>query len=156
MPDAALTKVEAALKSALEAYGSLSGTTILTDQTIDVALEDDQIPAIVIRTVGYSFDPNWENASQTLHTATIDFESVTKSPASIISQANHTALAYVLAALAADRNLGGMVQDIQEQDLAPSDANGKDAGAASLQFSVQFFTPQDDWFTIKGVNGATF
>lgn len=155
MPDSALTKVEDALKAALEAYGDLSAYTVLTDQPVDVAIEEDQLPAILIRTVAYEFDQADEQ-NQTLHTATIEFEIVTKSPALVISRANHTAAGHILAAIAADRTLGGRLHDIQENDLAPADANGKDAGAASLQFIAEFFTARDDWFTIIGQSGLTF
>ncbi len=156
MADASLTKVEAAIKTALEAYGDLSAFTVLTDQPNDVALEDSQLDALIIKTAAYVIDPAFEG-SQAKHTATIDVEAVTKSASAVISKANAAALAHAHKALTDDRTLGGMLQDIQEQDVAPTEeGRGRNAGAASLRLQVQWFTPQGDWFTIIGAGGATF
>lgn len=156
MADAAITKVEEALKSLLEAYSPLSGWIILTDQSRDVSLEEGTDQTIAIYTVAYTFDVADENW-QTLHTATIEFEAISQAPAAgTIGRANHTALAHVVGAIQQDRHLGGRLQDIQEVDVAPSAGNGRDVGSASLQTQVQFFTPRGDHFTIAGMGGVTF
>lgn len=156
MSDAAMAKVEDKIRDTLSAYPALSGWTILADESRDIALEEGTDNTLQIYTVSYGFnvaDENW----MTLHTATVEIESVNQTPAlGTINRANHTALAHVLAALAADRSLGGMLQDLQEIDLAPAGANGKDVAGASLQIQVQFFTPRGDHFTIAGVGGQTF
>lgn len=156
MSDPAIAKVEDALAAVLAAHPALAGRRIITDRSADVALDQYDGDAITVSTAAYSFEVSDENWT-TLHTALVDFESVSRTQVvGTISRANHRTLAHIMAALAADRTLGGMVQDIQEIDVAPAGANGKDAGTASLQCSVQFFTPRDDWFTILGHSGAEF
>lgn len=156
MSEPAIAKVEDALAAVLARYGPLARRRIITDRSDDVALDQYDGDAITIATAAYSFEVSDESWA-TLHTALIDFESVSRTQTvGTISRANHRTLAHIMAALAADRTLGGMVQDIQEIDVAPAGANGKDAGTASLQCSVQFFTPRDDWFTILGHAGEKF
>ena len=57
-------------------------------------------------------------------------------------------VAHVVAAVAADRSLGIKLQDIQESDIAPTEPRGKDVDSASVSFTVQWFTPLGDHFTI--------
>ena len=148
MSEHALTQVEDALAAILTAYGALAGQTVLTAESADIAIEDLTLPALLITTTAYSFevaDENW----QTIHTATIEVEAISKTPATAtISRANRNTLAHVLAAIAANRTLGLGIQDIQEDDIAPVEPRGKDVDAASLQFRVQFFTSRSNWFTI--------
>lgn len=152
----AIGKVEDALKAALQAWPALSGQTIITDQSVDEAVTEDQYPAVLIYTVAYRpdvADENW----MSLHEAIVEFEAVdTTQTIGTISRANHTTIAHILGCIAADRSLGGMLQDIQEIDVAPAQPNGRDVGSASLQCRVQFYTPREDWFTIKGAGGAEF
>lgn len=156
MPDPAIAKVEDALRDQLKAYPYLTGYRIVSDPNEAEAVESEADKVIRIYTVGYSVDQADEQ-NQTIHTATIEFEAVNASQNfGTISRANQTALAYVLAAIASDRTLGGRILDIQEVDVASSGANMRDADAASLQTTVTFFTPRDDWFTIVGAGGATF
>lgn len=156
MPDPAIAKVEDAIAAQIGAWPALTGYAIVTGQSEDKALEEGTDKAILISTAAYSFDVATE-PNQTIHTALIEVESVSQfQAAGTISRANQTVLAHVLAAIAADRNVGGRLQDIQEIDVAPSAAIGKDVGSASLQFRVQFFTPRDDHFTIKGIGGTDF
>lgn len=148
MPDHALNQVEDALRSQLDAYAPLNTHTVLIAETLDVAVEALSLPALLIATVAYSFDVADENW-MTLHTATIEVEAISATPATgTISRANRTTLAYVLAAVAANRTLGLGIQDIQEDDIAPVEPRGKDVDGASLRFTVQFFTSRSDWLTI--------
>lgn len=148
MPDHALTQVEDALRTKLDAYVPLDTHTVAIAETLDVAVEAMALPALLIATVNYAFevaDENW----QTLHTATIEVEAISATPATgTISRANRNALAHVLAAVAADRTLGIKLQDIQEDDVSPVEPRGKDVDGASLRFTVQFYTSRSDWFTI--------
>ena len=148
MADTAIAQVEDRLKTIIDAYAPLNTHTVMVADSLDIAIEDVQLPAIIISTRNYSFDVADEHWN-TFHTATIEVEAVQALPATgTISRANMTALAYVLAAIAADRTLGIKVHDIQETDIAPVEPRGKDVDSASLQFTVQFFTSRDDWFTI--------
>jgi hypothetical protein len=149
MPDPAIAQVEDALAAQIDAYASLSGYTVRTDGSRDIAMDTDELgPVINIYTMAYAVDQSDELHSS-FHTATIEVEVValTQTVGSI-SRAAHTAIAHVIAAVAADRTLGIGIHDIQEIDVAPSGANGRDIGSASLQFQVQFFTSRSDWFTI--------
>lgn len=148
MPDHALNQVEDRIKTILTAYGPLAGKTVSVSESLDIAIEDVALPAVVITTTSYSVDIADENWN-TLHTALIDIEAITATPASgSISRANRITLAYVHAAIAADRSLGIKMQDIQEEDIAPVEPRGKDVDGAALRYRVTFFTSRADWFTI--------
>jgi hypothetical protein len=150
MPDPvpAIAQVEDLLKDLLEGYTALAAHTVQTEQSIDVALDEAALPIINIQTSAYSFDVPPEHWT-VQHTAVIEFECVSETPSvGTISRQNMTTIAHIAGAIASDRTLGGMVEDIQEIDVAPVAPNGKDAGTASLQVSVIFYTSPDDWFTL--------
>jgi hypothetical protein len=149
MADPAIAQVEDALSAQIGAYPALADWTVRTDGSKDIAIDPDELGDVLnVYTVAYAPDQSDEQHS-TFHEALIEVEAVgTRPMVGTISRAVHTALAHVVAAVAADRSLGGLVQDIQEIDVAPSGANGKDVGSASLQFKVQFYTSRSDWFTI--------
>lgn len=148
MADHALTQVENALAAILSAYAPLAAFTVAVSESLDIAIEDTALPALLISTTSYGFEVSDENW-QTLHTAKIEIEAIHATQSSgTISRANREALANVLAAIAADRTLGLGIQDIQEDDIAPAEPRGKDVDGASLLFNVQFFTSRNDWFTI--------
>lgn len=156
MSDPAIAKVEDALAAQLSAWPALAGYSIVTDGSDDIAVEAEADKVIRIYTVTYSVDQSDEQ-NQSIHTATIEFEVVSGFQATgTISRACQTAVAHILGAIASDRSVGGRLQDIQEVDVASAGATGKDTDAASLQTTVQFFTPRDDWFTIVGVGGTLF
>ncbi len=156
MADPAIAKVEDALADQIRRWPYLTSYTVQTDESDDIAVEEGQGKVIRIYTVDYSVDQADEQW-QSLHTATIEFEVIGVSRSvGTISRDCQTAIAHIIGAIASDRTVGGRLQDIQEVDVASSGATGKDADSASLQTTVQFFTPRDDWFTIVGVGGATF
>lgn len=156
MADAAIAKVEDALAAQISAWPYLTMFAVQVDESEDIAVEAEAQKIIRISTVAYGVDQSDEQ-NQTVHNATIECELVNGTQAfGTISRANQTAIAHMVAAIASDRTLGGRVEDIQEIDVAPSNAIGKDASAASLQIRLQFYTPRDDWFTIIGVGGQTF
>lgn len=153
MPDpvVAIAQVEDALGGQITAYAPLSGWTVRTDGSKDVAIDTEELGDVLnIYTVAYAVD-NDLMQGQSRHTALIEVEAVTTAQTvGTISRAGHTALAHVVAAVAADRSLGlgRAIEDIQENDVAPSGANGKDIGSASLQFTITFYTSRSDWFTL--------
>ena len=156
MPDPAIAKVEGALAAQLAAWPALADYTVLTDQSEDIALPSDQDKTIGVFTVAYEVDQADEQ-HQTIHRATIEFEAISRTQSvGTISRANHTVIAHIVGALASDRTVGGRLLDIQEVDVAPAGANGKDVGSASLQVVATFFTPRDDWFVILGQSGQQF
>lgn len=144
----AVCQVEDRLKQILEAWEPLAGHTVITDQSLDVAVEEDQWPAILIYTIAYEMDQSDEGWASN-HIATIEFEVISGTQTvGTISRKNHATIAHIIAAIAADRSLGNLVEDTQENDVAPASPNGKDVGSASLQAFVRFKTPRGDWFTI--------
>lgn len=155
MADPAIAKIENALAEQLRAWPALATYTVQVDESDDVACEAETDKVIRVYTVAWNMDQADEQ-NQTLHTATIEFEVVrTTQVTGTISRACQEAIAYIVAAIASDRTVGGRLQDIQEADVASAGATGKDTDSASLQTTVQFFTPRDDWFTIVG-QGGTF
>lgn len=161
MPDPAVCtgKVEDAIKAALDpltASGQpLEGWTIITEQSVDEALESNGRQAVI-----YTSDCQMQQSDeqgQTLWTQTVDIEFIDGTQAmGSITRAVITAMAHAQAALAADRSLGGMLHDLQEQDIAGTQAEGKDVAGSSLRFRIEYFTPRDDWFTIIGQGGQQF
>ncbi|MFC4255386.1 hypothetical protein GRI97_08105 [Altererythrobacter xixiisoli] len=153
MSEAAISKVEYRLGEILTAWPGLAGFTVKADASPADAIDPE---TIVIYTTSYKTVQSDEQG-QTRHIATIEFETLTgPSAAGTVSRQNQNAIAHIVAALAADRSLGGMIEDVQEIDVAPLEANGRDHAAASLQTEVIFYTPRDDWFTIVGVGGVLF
>ena len=146
--ETAIGQVEDALKNAFERYPALSSFTVLTDQSPDIAIEEGAASTIIVSTTAYQVDQSDEQ-NQSFHTATMEIEVVSRTQYfGTINRENQTTIAHVLSALAADRTLGGILQDLQEIDVAPAGANGRDVGAASLQIRVEFFTSRNDWFVI--------
>lgn len=156
MADPAIAKVGDALGAQILAWPALSVFTVKVDESEDIAVEAGLDKIIRISTTAYQVDQSDEQ-NQTIHTATFDCEVINGTQAfGTISRANQEAVAHIVAAIASDRTLGGRVEDIQEIDVAPAGAIGKDVSAASLQIRLQFYTARDDWFTIIGVGGQTF
>lgn len=144
----ALTLVEEMLATVLREYDPLAGKRIITDQSKDTA-PDDPGNLIRIYTVAASFEAPAMADDLTLWIAIIEFESSsTTQIAGTISAENRATLGNVHGALAQDRTLGGKIQDIQEIDMAAVMPNGRDVGAASLQYRVEFYTSRDDWFAL--------
>ena len=150
MPEHVLSQVEDAIAAILAAYPALSGHSVAVLESVDVAIENAELPCLAIYTANYGFDvadENWMN----VHDAEIHVEAISAGPVSTgtIARANRNALAHVIAAVAADRTLGLGIQDIQESDMAPVEPRGKDTSAALIKFNVKWFTPLGDHFTIS-------
>jgi hypothetical protein len=157
----AVSKIEDALAAAIvariaEAGSPIATWNVITEQSVDIAVDPQRWPSITIFTTAYRIEQA-DELNQSHWTATVEIEFISGSQAiGTISRANHTAIAHVHSAIAADRTLGGRLHELQEVDVAPAQPNGKDVGSASVQYDVQFFTPRDDWFTILGQGGETF
>lgn len=156
MPDPAIGKVEDALKAVLDDYTALDDYTKYTALDQSEALNVSDLPAIVIFTVSQSFDLDGEQ-HQTTNDCLINFEILEKGmSAGVLTRSLQTAAGHIMTALAADRTLGGRLQELEERDLAPPNDTGRDIAGASLQYSVQFFTSREDPFTIVGHGQLTF
>ena len=156
MPNPAITKVEDALAAQIDAWPALAAWTVVVDQDGDEALAEGSDKQILLSLAAHSFDiadENWK----TIHTAIFDCEVVSQYQASgTINRTNREAIANIVGAIASDRRVGGLLQECEEIDAAPTAAIGKDVGSVSLQLRVQFFTPRGNFFTINGVAGADF
>lgn len=158
MPKTALAKVEDAAAAVIEEIAAegqpLDGWSVLTEQSADEAVEGTR--QIVIYTSAAQMGQS-DELGQTFWNQTLEIEFIEGPQATgSISRANQEAMAHAHAALAADRTLGGMLHDLQEIDMAGTQAEGKDVDSASVQYRAQFFTPRDDWFTILGQGGQEF
>jgi hypothetical protein len=149
MAEHSLSQIEDRLEAVLEAWPALSGYSVTVAESIDIAVEELALPALVILTAAYDFDIADENGSA-IHSATIQVEAINRTQTTgTIGRANRNALGEAILAVAADRSLGIGLQDAQETDISPSAPNGKDIGAASVGFAIKWFTPLGDHFTIS-------
>lgn len=140
----------------LDAYVPLADYTIVTGRDSSEAFDSTELPLINIYTESQQFSPSGEQ-HQTLHDCRTNCEILENDlTPGVMSKTLQTAAAHIVAAFAADRTLGGRLQDLQELDLAPPADTGRDVAGASLQYSVQFYTPRDDHFTIVGLGGEQF
>lgn len=151
MPDpapTALGQIEDAIAEVLGNAATLSAWTVLTQQTGEVAIEDDQVINV------YAVNWQMEQADEqhmTAHSAEIEIEFVSaKSAFGALSRANLEGIAHAHAALAADRTLGWLAFDLQEVDIAPVQAETRDVQGTSIKYRVAWFGPRDDLFTISG------
>lgn len=133
----------------------LAGWTVLKDPSEKIAVQDDEKTIVI-----WPMPPQLRQSdelNQTFHQMSVDIEFVAgRQDAGILTRNVREAMAHVHAALAGDREFGGMLHDLQEIDIAPTTPGAVDTHAASVQYEAQFFTPRDDWFTIVGQGGATF
>ena len=142
---AAVVQVGDALAWVLGANENLSSFTIINDLSSDVATDETDGETVRLFLTAHSFE-NQHMMGQTRHVATYEIEVATR--ASIygsLDRRSLNAIADIVAAIAADRTLGGKVEDIQEVDTASAIANGKDASGASIQFQTVFYTSRSDW-----------
>lgn len=151
-------KVERAIACVLASHGPLSGWAVLTEQPLDAAIEVEDCPALVVRTLGLGFDPSFESNCPALNVATIDIEALVMDPepGATVPAIAGAALTHCRNALLADYTLGGMLQDLLPIDLAPGDGQRRDAGAISIQFRAEYLTDREDAFIILGHAGRTF
>lgn len=156
MTDTCWDKVEDGVVAVLSSAPSLIDWNVVAGESADIATDLDDGRHILVWTVAASMD-QFDEQDQSIHSQTIEIEFVSDGGAiGTLNRANKQGIALAHAALAADRTLGGMLQDLQEIDIAPARPEGKDSNGASVQYAVTFFTRRDDWFAIIGAGGAVF
>lgn len=159
MPDTALAKVEDALKALFEAYAPLEGVTFHTARSPDEAFDEEDLEAgaqVLILTESFELNHD-ESQGQTQVDASLICEVIELSSATgVVTRNTQEVIAHMIAAIHADRTLGGRLEDLEEQNVAPSGRNGIDASACSLLLDTVFYTPRGDLFTIVGPGGLTF
>ena len=150
MSETAIEQVEDLIADRLRAYADLSDWTVLTDLAEDEAIPFEDYPAIAVGNAGVTYNVAFEQGSS-LHEAILLLEFYAGRESHLgISRTQQQAAALCNAALcpAGDTSLGGAIHDIIPVDLAKSSADTREAGATSMQFRVQFFTPAHDFFTL--------
>lgn len=158
MPDTAQAKILDAYKALVEGYAPLAGKSVITDRSPEEAIEDAELPAIVIYFEAWDFrDAPELGQSMELHTALINFDVIeTSANVGFVSRRNAETIAHINAAVQTDPVLGGRIEDFRGMNVAPPMDNGKSVGGASLQAAIRFYTPLRDHFTIVGIGGETF
>lgn len=147
----ALVKVQTALVAALQ---TLTGINILVDRTIDEPVDPSERPAIVPRIVEVTFDTPF-SIGETLHTIVVDLDLYAEPLVdAAISSRLAVMQARVIAAIAADRTLGGLMQQFEERSFTADPQSVPDLGCATLTFEGQFNTPRGDFNTILGASGT--
>lgn len=158
MPDPipAIRKVQIALQTLVAA--ALNHQRVFLDRGLEEPLQESEQDGIVIRVSDLQFGVSPENmGNTTLNSATIDLDLHARyNPTLSIGAANELAAAKIVAALGADRTLGGRLQNLEEDLLSPSDPSRVAVGCATLTLDVQYFTPRGDPFTIVGLGGGNF
>lgn len=158
MADDAIAKILDEWKAVLEASPALAGETIRSDLSPDEALDGEtDLPVIVIYTEAWDFDQS-PYQGQTHHSVLINFERIESSAnVGVVSRSNSEILAEVIKVIHANRTLGGRLESVEEQNIAPPGSDfRKSIAGASLQTIQHFYTPRGDHFTIVGQGGATF
>lgn len=160
MPDpvpTAQSKIVGAFAELLEGYAPLAGISVFTDRSPEDAVQDEEMPCIVIFCQAWAFDNTDWSQGQTTHKMTLNFEFIgTSEVIGIVNQKAQEVLAYVLMAIGDDPTLGGRLEDFEEIDVAPPGDNGKSVGGSSLQGICTFYTPRRNHFVIVGQGGDEF
>jgi hypothetical protein len=145
-----------AVCAAISARRPLPSLFVIADRTDDEPLSEGEWPAAIVKvlTVQMSHGPE---QGQTMHDALIHIECQSGNTATNgIDATNQTTIADIIAAIHADRSLGGRVEDCEEDQSDASENAGVDVGAAVLLVRTRFYTPRGDLFTIVGVGGQLF
>lgn len=155
MADPAIRIVQERVCQTLEL--AMADYTVFVDRPEDKAYAASELPAINIRIPAVQIEDAGDGIWQTLHRATFHFDCVTATGGGeTIDLANQRAIADVMAALHADRSLGGRLQDIIERNISGSEMDGADTGCAIFECEIWFFTPRGDFYTLVGVGGQQF
>lgn len=146
----ALVKVQNALVAMMQ---TLTGINILPDRTVDEPIAENERPAMVPRIVEAAFDLA-PGAGEVLNTIAIDIDIYESAiTGDTITAALATMKAQFVAALHADRTLGGLMQMVEERSFTASSDSVPDLGCATLTLEAQFITPRGDDITIMGTSG---
>jgi hypothetical protein len=146
----ALDKILTALRTALAT--ALPTTLIEIDRPSDDEHGNAELPAINIVHQGTTFDNH--NQSETLHTAAVDLDMLVATASGSTNASRLRVLeADLVAALWANRTLGGVAQDIRwDSSSGTGDVEANAAGRA-ISIEILFLTPLGDHRTILGAVG---
>jgi len=149
MSTPAVRQVQIALAAQITA---VTGRPVIVDRTDDEPLANDERPALVLHVGGQAFEAF--DQSSTIHAAQFDLDILEDSEDAGSIQLRHAvAVAAIVAAVHADRTLGGRLQSLEEKSADPSNADTADLGNCTLSFAAQYLTPRGDFNTIVGQSG---
>jgi hypothetical protein len=154
MPDPAIRIVQNRIRNECESIG---GYNVFVDRPDAEPFDEADYPAINIRAVTVQFDAAPDGQWQTMHRAKFQLDCISgREVGEAIDLINQRAVADIIAALHADRTLGGRLQDLNEIAVSGSELDGADIGSALLEIEALFFTPRGDFYTIVGQAGVHY
>ncbi|MEA3044574.1 MAG: hypothetical protein QOH47_2412 [Sphingomonadales bacterium] len=152
MPDpvAALSKVLANLETALDGAAGL----IETDRADDNPFENAELATGAINILQRRTQFEQHSQNEVLHRAQIDLDMIVAVEAASTNGARLREMeADIVAALWADRTLGGLAQDIDVDSSGGGEDVLCDEGSRPLSITILFLTPLGDHRTIIGAAG---
>lgn len=148
MSDAAVCQVSDMIADALRIWPQLSGFTVVNELTPSQSADESDGDMVRIYLVGWTPQQPPE-MTQTTHLAIFEIDVVTRdSSFGSFNRNAINAIAQIVACLGEDRTFGNQIQDIQELDVAGTNAEGKDTAGVSIQFRAEFCTPRTDWCSL--------
>ena len=151
MPVPALDKVLTALKTAINSAASL----VEIDRTEDDAYGKGDLGTNgAVNILHLRTDFEMRAHAEHLHKARIDLDMVVAVEASASNGARLRDMeARLVAALWADRTLGGVVEDVMLLSSGGDEDVRADTGARPLSIEIHFLTPLGDHYTVIGAAG---
>jgi len=128
------------------------GISPLLDRTVDDPIRREERPAVAIRLGDQTFEFFDQSTMIVKMDMSLDlFEDFSGTG----SQADRSAVlsANIVAAVHADRTLGGMLQNLEEAGILGGGADLADIRNDVLVYQATFFVPRGDLFTIIGQSG---
>lgn len=152
----AIVKVTTALRTLAAGVHADDGTTavnVFLDRSEDDPIREEERPAIAIRVVDIQFNPNG-GQSEMRHNCTVDLDFYEESlSAGGISSRLAVMIAEFNALVAADRTLGGMLEQHELRSATAELDATPDLGCAILTSDLSFLTLRSDFTTILGASG---
>lgn len=148
--DPAIVKV---ITAATKLFSDGMGINVFVDRSEDDPIREEERPAMAVRCVQLEFTPA-PGQSEMLHECVFDFDfyeenltvgGISANLSRMIAQANGL--------IAADRTLGGMLQQFELRSATAELDATPDLGCAILTAEISFLTPRHDFTTILGASG---
>jgi hypothetical protein len=125
------------------------GLNVLLDRTPDEAIQPSERPCVALRLGDQQFEFYDQSTTSVKMDLNLDIFEDTKGAG---SQADRSAVvsANIVAAVHADRTLGGRLQDLEEAGIQAGGSDLTDLRNDVLVYQATFFVPRGDMFTIIG------
>jgi hypothetical protein len=146
LSEPAIRKVMVALAAQLTA--GVPNLAIIIDRAPSEAVAREETPCCLVQFTGEQI--THLDQSTSTHTATIDLEICVRAAATGLQERLAILIAKSMGALQADRTLGGLILDIEEQSVTADSVGRPDVNSATLALNVLYLTPRGDFFTVLG------